>query len=129
MMNDTKDSRPVASCYNDGQRIVARISISDVSYLQRLNNILMNQRQVANLTENVIESVKKTGSIVHLFNSENTKESSGMEGGAPSGEIDDVTFDRVELRIDQTAFANSYESLMLKLENLTPHQVHEFKLA
>ena len=90
------DERPVASCYNDdGGRLVARLSITDVGYLQALNNVMLLEAE--SLTRGLMESLKATKSCVHIDEYEIIGEAR-LTGGAPSAANDDSHLEEVQVR-------------------------------
>ena len=90
------DERPVASCYNDdGGRLVARLSITDVGYLQALNNVVLLEAE--SLTRGLMESLKATKSCVHIDEYEINGEAR-LTGGAPSAANDDSHLEEVQVR-------------------------------
>ena len=87
----TDDERPMASCYNDdGGRLVARLSITDVGYLQALNNVVLLEAET--FTQGLMEYLKETNSCVHI------DEQDFFKGGAPSAVNDDSYLEEVQVR-------------------------------
>ena len=106
------DVRPVASCYEDGKRIVVRLSLPEVSYLQSLiYAFLDSSRPLGSL---ILEELKTMKSRLYLQEL----------GQSAVPHIDnDAAYRRVTMNVDQTLSAEMYEKTMLTLENLTPDQV------
>eukprot|EP00964_Phaeocystis_antarctica_P039303 scaffold22482_cov69-Phaeocystis_antarctica.AAC.5 len=99
---------------------VLRVRVSDINLLQTLRDNIM----LGNFAAELCEMVKQPG---QLANANSTALASDLEPASP--QVKPQLPNDLTVEVNLTAFANMYESSILRLDKLTPHQVNKLSVA